>query len=162
MKCKPLPHQDTLNALFTYDPDTGILRNKVKRGPSKPGVAAGSIHWKGYLVISINQSQYRVHRLIWKMAYGKDPGTLDHINRDRLDNRLENLRAASDAENSHNHKMYNSNTSGCTGLSYDKWRGLWVGQLVRYGKRVRFGRSKDKQVIIDRLLEFRAACTLNT
>lgn len=65
-------------------------------GPNQPGKEAGCKHHYGYRVLNFRKKMYQVHRIIWELHNGSVPDglTIDHINRDKLDNRIENLRLA--------------------------------------------------------------------
>lgn len=97
-----LPPLEVLNDRFKYDPETGVLtRIRWGYGP------AGYLTSTGYLRVKVNETHYRVARLVWKMYYGEDPPknmSIDHINRDRTDNRITNLRLVTHGENSYNRK----------------------------------------------------------
>ena len=105
-KSKPLPSQKELQEKFNYDPETGQLTWKISSSARiKPGDHAGHYSGKGYLIVKLNYSLYRAHRIIWKLAYGEDPPAdmeIDHINRNGIDNRLSNLRLATRSQNSLN------------------------------------------------------------
>ena len=80
----PTPSQETLLQEFTYNPAGWLERS---------GQRAGYFNAKGYRIISVGNIGCREHRLIWKMHHGVDaPGEIDHINEDKADNRIENLR----------------------------------------------------------------------
>tara|TARA_R110000796_G_C14258651_1_gene399623 strand:- start:24 stop:521 length:498 start_codon:yes stop_codon:yes gene_type:complete len=117
---------DLLKHLFEYDKETGELRWAVKRQGCSQGSVAGSIDSKGYRVITVNQKPYKAHRLVYLMHKGYLPRTLDHINNNRSDNRIENLRAVSAGQNQHNRKINSNNKSGYKGVSwyasYSKWK----------------------------------------
>ena len=106
--------------LFTelvYDPDMpGCLRWVEVRG--NRGQAVGHLTNHGYYRFSYKGSRYLSHRVVWAL-HGNDQATdVDHINRDRTDNRIENLRAASTAENAFNQVKSVRPASGLTGVSH--------------------------------------------
>ena len=79
----------------------------------------------------------KAHRVIWAMVTGEWPEHgIDHINGDRTDNRFENLRVATQVENCGNMRRYSTNTSGTSGVFWDKQHGKWNAQLRRNGKKV--------------------------
>ena len=96
-----LPDVEVLRNLFDYDPETGTLSWKSGRHAGKPcGYLAGD--YKGYLRVKIKQTHYRVHRIIWKHYYGEDIPegySIDHLDFDPQNNRIENLRLLTFEEN---------------------------------------------------------------
>lgn len=107
--------QDTLTSVrdfalkyLHYDPSNGnLIWRKAPRG----GVAIGSggnrsLNSRGYQLITLQRKSYLAHRIIWLMTYGNLPKFLDHINRDRSDNRIANLREATWTENLRNKSPY--------------------------------------------------------
>jgi len=88
---------DEVHKLFNYDPEIGIFTNKIPRGSSaKKGAFAGSLNGDGYLNIQVNGKSYKASRLAWLYVFGYFPeNQIDHINRIRTDNRIENLREVS-------------------------------------------------------------------
>ena len=107
-----------------------------------------NIDGKGYNSAFILGKQYRIHRLIWLHCYGVYPKIIDHINGDRLDNRLKNLREVTSQENHMNMRVSSKNTSGVTGVYYSKKRNLWCAQMKFDGKTYHLGSSKDKEKAI--------------
>lgn len=100
MKRKPLPDQEYLNYLFEYHPDSGKLIRKVQTNYN--ALKNSQVGYKkntGYIALTINSEEYLVHKIVWKMSYGTEPLFLDHINRIKSDNRLENLREVTPTEN---------------------------------------------------------------
>ena len=134
---------DLLNHLFEYDKETGNLIWKIKpssRGHSvKAGDIAGTLKSHGYLCVGINYNSYRAHRLIFLMHKGYLPKTIDHINGDKLDNRIENLRAATVGQNQHNRKTNANNTSGYKGVSWNKALKKWTARITLERKIIHLG-----------------------
>jgi hypothetical protein len=130
---------DLLNHLFEYDKETGNLIWKIQQRGIRKGSIAGSVKSHGYLCVGINYKSYRAHRLIFLMHKGYLPKTIDHINGDKLDNRIENLRAATVGQNQHNRKTNANNTSGYKGVSWDKARKKWLTGIKLEGKRIHLG-----------------------
>jgi hypothetical protein len=130
---------DLLNHLFEYDKETGNLIWKIQQRGIRKGSIAGSVKSHGYLCVGINYKSYRAHRLIFLMHKGYLPKTIDHINGDRLDNRIENLRAATVGQNQHNRKTNANNTSGYKGVSWNKACKKWLSQIKLEGKRIHLG-----------------------
>ena len=119
-----------LRSILNYDQETGIFTWKVRTANRvKVGDAAGCPDGGGYLRIKVQSRLYRAHRLAWLHTHGVWPkGELDHINRNRSDNRVSNLRDISHKQNLQNSGKRSDNTSGHTGVywykPYSKWRAL--------------------------------------
>jgi len=141
---KPLPSQEELHELFDYNPKTGELTWKIK--PSRrveTGDQVGCIAQTGYIFTSIKKTSYKVHRLVWMWQYGKDPGSLDidHINGNRSDNRIDNLRLVTHEENCRNRKQSRRNSSGVMGVHKEQKK--WRAELRFNGKKVCQRRYED-------------------
>ena len=133
-------HQKELEKLFIYNPINGKLFNKIARGKARKGMEAGSPDGKGYRRVRLDGGRYLVHRIIWKMVTGTDPAEeLDHISHDPSDNRMDNLREATRTEQNQNLSKAKNNTSGVTGVSWDKTRGKWQSIICVEGKNRRLG-----------------------
>jgi len=93
---------------------------------------------KGYRRISYKSRQYKEHRLVWKMHYGVDPQMeLDHINENKTDNRIENLREVTTAFNT---RRARKSAQGLPpGVALDKRSGRYQAQVYRDGKRKHLG-----------------------
>jgi len=129
--------QDILKSKVTYDKTTGIFLHK-KRSGVKAGRIAGSLTSYGYISIKVNKKAYGAHRLAWLYEYGSLPtSSIDHINHNRVDNRIDNLRICITDENSKNRKLYNNNPSGATGVRWRKDR--WEARIGVDGKSVHLG-----------------------
>lgn len=122
--------QELLKERLTYDPSTGIFRARVKRKQLNVGDVAGSWTSKGYWRIKIDDQEYSAHRLAWMYMYGEfPPKHLDHINQDRADNRIDNLREANYCENGQNRRLGRNSTSGYLGVTYSKQSDKWQASI---------------------------------
>lgn len=123
--------QERLKELLDYDPETGVFVWKVRIGNRDSiGHVAGGIGGKGYPCIGIYGGQYRSHRLAFLWMTGELPtNEIDHINRERTDNRWKNLRAVTHKGNSRNMPMKSVNTSGITGVSWFKRDSTWRARI---------------------------------
>ena len=130
---------DLLKHLFKYDKETGELRWDVKKAGVTYGAIAGCSNGRGYLVVRVNGNLYYVHRLIFLMHKGYLPKIIDHINGDKLDNRIENLRSATVGQNQHNRKTNTNNTSGYKGVCWDKAMKKWRARIKREDKSTHLG-----------------------
>jgi hypothetical protein len=138
---KPLPPLDTIASVLSYDPDTGLLRWVKSTGKAKAGSVAGC-EAQGYILIGIKGRLLKAHRLAWLLHHGREPaGDIDHANGNRSDNRIENLREASHAENMHNRRADHDNKSGIKGVCWNKWKGKWMGYVN--GKHVGYFSTPD-------------------
>ena len=106
-KTKKLPTLERLEKLFDYDPFNGLLTRK------STGEEAGSFNKQLYRVVCIDRVKYYVHRVVYKMFYRKDPGSLiiDHINGCPHDNSIENLRRCKTKRNLQNNRTRRLNAS---------------------------------------------------
>jgi hypothetical protein len=109
------------------------------------GKRAGSRHNCGYRSIVIRNAKYLEHRLVWLCVYGDWPDTVDHINGVRDDNRVENLRSVSKAENARNCALSKKNTSGVLGISFVSKIGKWEAHIRVGGKKRRLGQFINKE-----------------
>jgi len=113
--------QKELKGLFDYDKDTGLFTRKVKTSNKcKIGSVAGSLCKNGYVYICINFKKYLAHRLAWVYEYGEVPKIIDHVNRNKLDNRICNLRNTTSQINNLNTKIHVTNKTGYKGVSFIK------------------------------------------
>lgn len=93
--------KEEMDHLWVFNED-GTLTWKNSFWRRLNGAKAGSVSQTGYAVVTYRNSQYKIHRLVYAYHTGKWPKVLDHINRNKLDNRLANLREVSHADNSAN------------------------------------------------------------
>lgn len=131
---------DLLREIYNYEPDSGKITRRVNRGKWKSGSQVGTIGKNGYRYVGINGKLYLAHRLIWLYVYGRWPvADIDHINRNRDDNRLANLREANRSENNINSKIQHNNTSGYKGAYYEKRRDYWYSEIWVNSKKIYLG-----------------------
>jgi hypothetical protein len=137
---------DFVRREFEYNRETGVLRRRVARGGAKPGDVAGWMGKNGYRYVSVGNRKYLVHRIIWLWIYGEWPVvTVDHWNRNPLDNTPNNLRDATRRQQSINTRPHKNNTSGHKGVYWHKTSGLWVAFVFRYGKTISLGYYRRKE-----------------
>jgi len=131
--------QGRLKELLHYNPETGIFtwvkgRVKSRGGNAKKGKVAGTAHSAGYIQIAIDKKLYLAHRLAFLYVDGYIPeNNVDHINRIRDDNRWCNLREVSQSCNLRNASIRIANTSGVTGVSWDKEKNKWRAAIRASG-----------------------------
>jgi hypothetical protein len=113
---------DQLRERLDYDSESGVFTWRVSKNPGiKPGDTASRVNVYGYCRIELDGYDYAAHRLAWLYVHGVWPdGQLDHINGNRSDNRLCNLREATASGNACNRKRRRDNTTGAKGVCWDK------------------------------------------
>jgi hypothetical protein len=123
---------DLMKSLFDYK--NGELFWKIDRGAKKvKGLKAGYIS-NGYKSVLIRPKNYLIHRIIFLLHYGFCPKVIDHIDGNRLNNKIENLRMATFSENQANYKKRSTNTSGNKNVYFYIKRNKWRAQ-VRFEKK---------------------------
>lgn len=146
--CYETISQNRLKEVLSYDENTGLFTwvkvNKLCR------VKVGDLSSQketsgGYLKISVDGKTYYAHRLAWFYVYGYFPeSNIDHINGNRKDNRIANLRDVSQQLNAQNETASRSNnTSGFKGVSWSRHANSWCAGITLDGKRKHLGYFKD-------------------
>lgn len=117
--------------LFRYEPETGLMfwRDRPRRTSIPAGSEAGSVNQYGYRQVKVWGKFYLTHRVIFLMQKGSLPEQVDHIDHNRLNNKIENLRAATNQDNQRNQSIGKKNTSGVIGVSWSKSNQRWVAQI---------------------------------
>lgn len=138
IKYNPAPcTQEYLRETFDYSPCTGELVWKVWRGgTAKVGTVAGKAKGShGYGRVSIYGRHQSIHRIIWLWWYGEWPyEDIDHINGDRKDNRIANLRTCTRRENTQNAVVRSDSTNSKKGVKFHPDSGRWSARIGLYGK----------------------------
>ena len=147
---RELPEQEDLLKLVHYDAETGLLfwRNR--------GVPQWDKRWAGKPAFNIPSRGYRVgvlhgirsigaHRVAYKYVYGIDAAEIDHINGNRSDNRIVNLRSVTATENRRNAAMPKTNRSGCVGVHWRSDKNKWVAFITLANRYTFLGYFADKQ-----------------
>lgn len=130
--------QDLLIEMFDYDPETGWFINRYSRGRAGAGSRAGAETGHGYRRIIIGYNKYYEHRLAWLYTYGDWPNEIDHINGDRCDNRIANLRVCSRSENNFNAKT-TTGQAGLSGAYLDSRNSTWYSKIQVGGQQIFLG-----------------------
>ena len=132
--------QEYLKETYIYDVNNGKLYLKKRLGPRKKGSIVGTIDKDGYVVTQLNKKSYKVHRIIYFMFYGSLPESIDHINHNRSDNRIENLRPASPKQNARNRGISDNSHSGVLGVFWRKRERVWEARVTsNQNKRICLG-----------------------
>jgi hypothetical protein len=123
------------NELLMYDPDTGEFRWKRSRRGAAKGGLVGCKTPDGYMHGKILFKQYQLHRLAWFMVYHRWPTVLDHINGDRADNRIANLREVSQRVNMQNTTRHRNGR--LVGATYLRKSDTWLS-VIRINRKTKY------------------------
>lgn len=126
--------------LVSYDPETGIFTRRVGKRANKQ---TGSRTQDGYVHIYLAGKTYKAHRLAWLYVYKSWPAdVIDHINHNRFDNRICNLRSVTAAENHHNRRRITRSTTGFLGIAWHKRDKRWQATIETQGNAKHLGYFK--------------------
>jgi hypothetical protein len=143
MRRKPLPPADALRRMLRYDPLSGKLywRKRADKNPQWnakfAGRRAGAVRGGRRYVNVLGHGPLLAYRIIWKMVYESEPTVIDHIDGNPHNDRICNLRAATNAQN-----MWNKRPHGAIplkGVSYNKKSGRWVSSICVNGRSIFLG-----------------------
>jgi len=130
---QPCFTQSDVRSLFDYNPENGVVTWKklAVKNQMKVGDVAGYITDRGYMRVEIGKVSYYLHRIVWLYVYGVFPdGDIDHINHNRADNSISNLRDVCRIENGQNRSKGRNNTSGVVGVGWHKMKGKWQARIT--------------------------------
>jgi hypothetical protein len=141
--------QSYIRSILNYDDITGLFTWLVDRSRrAKAGALAGCVKAGGYVSIKIDGVDFLSHRLAWIYVNGDNsiPNSkeIDHINHDRADNRIVNLRVVTRSENQKNRAINKNNISGYCGVTWNKKAKKWQAQACSKGKNRYLGLFKKK------------------
>ena len=137
--------QHRLKELLKYNPDTGEFERVRDQGNKKKGDKVGYMSTTDkYMYTKIDYVRIGLHRLAWLYVYGELPkGHIDHINRNRQDNRISNLRIANRMQQRANSSVPKNNKSGFKGVSFNKQSNKWTANIQKNRKRYYLGAFND-------------------
>jgi hypothetical protein len=154
---------ERIRELLDYDPDTGILtwrRRGIRPGCERPdggwntrfaGKKAGRPDKNGHWYVAISVDLYRTknfaaHRLAWVLYYGAWPSqNIDHANGLPADNRIANLRLATQTQNMRNTRVRSDNTSGHKGVSWSAKSKKWYAYINANGRMIPLGKFRNRE-----------------
>tara|TARA_R110002020_G_scaffold247219_1_gene461147 strand:+ start:426 stop:920 length:495 start_codon:yes stop_codon:yes gene_type:complete len=142
--------RDLAESLLDYNADDGtFIWTNYNKNNTKKGMNAGYINKRGYLKIQIFGKIYFAHRLAWLIYYGNFPEYgIDHIDGNKLNNSIKNLRDVGQLDNSKNTKLNKNNKSGFNGVTWAKHRGKWRSRIMFEGKDMTLGFFDDLEEAI--------------
>jgi hypothetical protein len=143
METLAIDHDYVLSA---FDYQDGNLIRKIGRA-GEVGQVAGCIHkGTGYIHVKIKGKAYKAHRLVFLYHHGYMPECVDHIDGDKTNNKIENLRAATKEENCRNQKVRSTNKSGYKGVKWVEHCKKWQVEVCKNYKQLRFGMYEDLEL----------------
>ena len=141
-----LTHQTLLKRL-SYNQYTGIF---IRNSTGKPAGTKKS----RYVQIAIDGKQFYAHRLAWLYIYGAFPLlNIDHINGNKRDNRIANLREATVSENGQNRGKQANNKSGYKGVYWSNKANRWVASIRKNNKTIYIGSFLDPKKAYDAYIQ---------
>ena len=137
---------DHIKNNFVYD--NGFLVRIKKSGGEKIGSVAGwetICNGRPYRKLSVLSKTVYIHHAIFILHHGHLPKYIDHIDGNSLNNKIENLRAATQSQNMANSKKKNTNTSGYKGVTFRKDTKKWQSAIMVNGKHISLGSYENKE-----------------
>jgi hypothetical protein len=138
--------QELVKDFFDYHEDGYLVWKNKRNGISSNMIAGGFDASSGYRRIKINGKRYKEHRLIFLWHYGFMPKFTDHIDSNRTNNKLSNLRDANSFQNAWNSITPKNNTSGFKGVSWHKHKQKWSANIRVFDKLKYLGNYKTPEL----------------
>lgn len=138
--------QNELHRIFDYNKETGVFIRKVKTAiATKIGETAGCLNNQGYVQMRVFGKTYQAHTLAWLYVNGSIPKCIDHIDGNRSNNAIANLRIADKTLNGFNREKKSESSSVFKGVLWSKKYGKWESKITANGKRKHLGYFNDEQ-----------------
>jgi hypothetical protein len=133
--------REDVELLLRYEKETGQFYWRVTNSNrAVVGTLAGTVDCNGRIIIKINRKSYLAHQLVWLITHHVwPPDEIDHKNGDAGDNRIDNLRIATHAENMRNSRKRSNNTSGFKGVDWRRDKGKWRAKIQVDSKSLHIG-----------------------
>jgi len=129
----PMPAIEWIESYVKYHPAIGKFTSV------KSGKEVGYIQANGYIYVRVGAKQYRANRLAWYLTHQENPDVVDHINRIKTDNRICNLRAATNHQSACNRGLTKLNSSGIKGAFWNKIARRWLAAIQVNKKNIYLG-----------------------
>ena len=147
--------QERLKELVHYNKETGVFTSLVDwKRYCKVGDTLGREANNGYIVLNVDYKQYLAHRLAWLYEHGEFPNVIDHLDCNKHNNRLSNLKNTTHFDNSKNYQRRRANTtSGQRGVHWNKGSDKWTASIGYDGKSIHLGSFESKAKALEARLE---------
>ena len=158
--CASRVNYDPVDGLFTWKKKNGSDKNNGTWNTKYSNKEICAVNSYGYIRANLKYmgkpKAIFLHRLAWFMYYNEIPEKhIDHINRIRTDNSITNLRVVTNAENCKNRGKSSANTSGVTGVTWNKHKQRWEARCGLDGKKISLGYFKDISIAEEAVKAFR-------
>ena len=137
--------QEILKTRYLYsEKEKGLVWDTPDNFRQKNGKTLGTNRPDGYLSANIDKKMYLIHRLVWLYHYGEFPnGFIDHIDGDKTNNTIDNLRDVTPEESNRNIPKPADNTSGVVGVSWSTHANMWLSRINHEKRTINLGYFKD-------------------
>ena len=144
-KFTPIPKDIGDYVTYSEESSSGLINKVHRSNNAKKGQESGAISGSGYCMVWFENKSYRTHRIVYFLKTGADPQEkqVDHIDGNKLNNKISNLRLATHRENNVNKKKQKNNTSGVTGVSWNIKRKKYAAQIKHNSKTFSLGLFDD-------------------